>query len=140
MYRVTRICRMSVWNLCQFRMDTYVRLKCRNTVCSIAHVKPSVCYVGTLVLSIDLQAITFLFLLQIVADCDINHKVTAKQHFTSPKTRYLTIKRLNVVCQFGMDICQMGICVHSKWTYVRLEFMSIRNGHVCQIGIVKIIR
>jgi len=44
------------------------------------------------------------------------------------------------ICQFRMDICQMGIYVHSKWTYVRLEFMSIRNGHVCQIGIVKIIR
>ena len=24
--------------------------------------------------------------------------------------------------------------------YVSLEFVSIRNGHVCQIGIVKIIR
>jgi len=25
------------------------------------------------------------------------------------------------LCPFGMDICQMGIYVHSKWTYVRLE-------------------
>src|SRR6185312_17425240 len=43
------------------------------------------------------------------------------------------------LCLFGMDICQMGIYVHSEWTYVRLEFMSIPNGHVCQIGIIKTI-
>jgi hypothetical protein len=39
---------MSDWNLCPFRMDTYVRLECTEYFCpscSIAHVKPSVCRV-----------------------------------------------------------------------------------------------
>jgi len=41
------------------------------------------------------------------------------------------------LCPFRMDICRMGICVHSKWTYVYSEwtyvgweFVSIPNGHM----------
>jgi len=41
------------------------------------------------------------------------------------------IIRVSDAIEFVSDVvCQFGICVHSEWTYVRWEFMSIPNRHM----------
>jgi len=87
---------MSDWNLCPFRMDTYVRLECTEYFCpscSIAHVKSSVCRVdivhqlGTrlssgLLYKIPIMTINYIFAV-VISQCKLR---------LIPKTAFAYVK------------------------------------------------